>query len=528
MVDDEDDRGRVARTAAVVAQIDASAASGDWETALTLFLRDLVTLLADHTRWAHGLLSAVPDDHPTDPLLRQIQAFVLGLPGGGPRGDGDARATPEERSVAAVLRVITLRTLGHFDEAECVARSVAPVLARAEAAGVDERLAVARLHFGILRLLRGDLDAATRDLHAANLIATHARSDFVVRNSAGDLALIHALRGDLPTADRWVAVFDGTPANPAGEFERRVRVGGTVAAALTAIGRLRLDEARERLRRLRDNEPVEELWVFEVAARAMLALNGGEAVAGLALLEAGEDGHRNLLADGGIARQLLLATRADLLLAIGQGARARAVLAACDDASDPISLRRARVACVTGELTEAVPLADAVAWRACASMRSRVGAFVTAAQVRWQLAAEGRARAGGLRDEAHRMLGRAVELAGPVGLLQPFALAPREDLLAIADAGPAARRIRAVLEEPALAAVGSALPGRVRVVELSEREVAVLRELATTRSHEVVAKRLFVSPNTVRTQVRNLYRKLDVHSREEALSAAYRQGLLSS
>ena len=84
-----------------------------------------------------------------------------------------------------------------------------------------------------------------------------------------------------------------------------------------------------------------------------------------------------------------------------------------------------------------------------------------------------------------------------------------------------------MLDEPSLADVGPLLPARLTVVELSERERAVLVELATTTSFEVVAKRLFVSTNTVKTQARLLYRKLGVHSREEALSAAYQEGLLA-
>jgi LuxR family maltose regulon positive regulatory protein len=103
---------------------------------------------------------------------------------------------------------------------------------------------------------------------------------------------------------------------------------------------------------------------------------------------------------------------------------------------------------------------------------------------------------------------------------------PCDELHQIAAGGPHAEQIERLLAIPELVRVGTLLPLRVPVVELSDRELAVLAELATTRSFDAIAKRLFVSTNTVKTQVSGLYRKLGVHSREEALSVAYRDGLL--
>jgi LuxR family maltose regulon positive regulatory protein len=41
-----------------------------------------------------------------------------------------------------------------------------------------------------------------------------------------------------------------------------------------------------------------------------------------------------------------------------------------------------------------------------------------------------------------------------------------------------------------------------------------------------IAEALFVSQNTVKTQLRSIYRKLGVSSRDEAVREARRQGLL--
>lgn len=54
----------------------------------------------------------------------------------------------------------------------------------------------------------------------------------------------------------------------------------------------------------------------------------------------------------------------------------------------------------------------------------------------------------------------------------------------------------------------------------SERELEVLRLLATNLDAPEIAEKLVVSANTVRTHIKNLYRKLNAHSRHEALARA--------
>lgn len=55
---------------------------------------------------------------------------------------------------------------------------------------------------------------------------------------------------------------------------------------------------------------------------------------------------------------------------------------------------------------------------------------------------------------------------------------------------------------------------------LSPREAIVLQALAETASRAEIAERLFVSVNTVKAQLRSLYRKLGVTTRDEALARA--------
>ncbi len=62
--------------------------------------------------------------------------------------------------------------------------------------------------------------------------------------------------------------------------------------------------------------------------------------------------------------------------------------------------------------------------------------------------------------------------------------------------------------------------------ELSEREFAVLRLLATQLSLREIGAELYVSQNTVKTHTRSIYRKLAASSRADAVSRARERELL--
>jgi len=65
------------------------------------------------------------------------------------------------------------------------------------------------------------------------------------------------------------------------------------------------------------------------------------------------------------------------------------------------------------------------------------------------------------------------------------------------------------------------------MAELSEREHEVLSLLCEGHSYREIGERLFVSSNTVRFHLKNIYRKLKVKSRYEAVAKAVRSGLLA-
>jgi len=75
--------------------------------------------------------------------------------------------------------------------------------------------------------------------------------------------------------------------------------------------------------------------------------------------------------------------------------------------------------------------------------------------------------------------------------------------------------------EPAAAAVQ-----RQGVEPLSRQELRVLRLLVTGQTYAEMAETLIVSPNTIKTQVSSIYRKLGVSRRAEAIAATQRLQIL--
>ena len=71
------------------------------------------------------------------------------------------------------------------------------------------------------------------------------------------------------------------------------------------------------------------------------------------------------------------------------------------------------------------------------------------------------------------------------------------------------------------------VPPKSEEVRLSARELQILRLLAEGHGYKTAAAQLGVSVDTIRFHVRNIYVRLHVHSKSEAVTKAFRQGLLS-
>jgi LuxR family maltose regulon positive regulatory protein len=153
------------------------------------------------------------------------------------------------------------------------------------------------------------------------------------------------------------------------------------------------------------------------------------------------------------------------------------------------------------------------------------------------------AQAQGDRTEAIATLERALALAEPEGYIRTFADhgAPMAALLAQVARGDssvaayAARLLEAFPEamsderrtlETAPPIHRSSLIVHPLVEPLSPRELEILRLIADGHSNQVIADRLVVAVSTVKKHVNNLYGKLDVQSRTQAIVRARELSLL--
>lgn len=105
------------------------------------------------------------------------------------------------------------------------------------------------------------------------------------------------------------------------------------------------------------------------------------------------------------------------------------------------------------------------------------------------------------------------------GLRRPLTTLPHEELAAVLrSAGADAEAVLAGTPHP--------FAGTIDAELLTAQELRVLAALRTTGRRAELASELHLSPNTVKTHLTGIYRKLGVGSRSEALAAAELRGIL--
>ena len=99
------------------------------------------------------------------------------------------------------------------------------------------------------------------------------------------------------------------------------------------------------------------------------------------------------------------------------------------------------------------------------------------------------------------------------------------------DSRDLAATLRQMLEGNVYMTIGLPEPGKTAGADaagLTEREVEILNLVAQGHSNGHVAQQLWVTEQTVKFHLTNIYRKLEVSNRTEAARAAYRLGLVQS
>ncbi|MFJ2503689.1 LuxR C-terminal-related transcriptional regulator [Microbacterium sp. NPDC087592] len=362
-------------------------------------------------------------------------------------------------------------------------------------------------HLAISLYYSGQQEKAVEWLdYAASLAAVHE-----MRHAFHSIALlsgIHALNGDMPEARHYVELIRQS-AWPQNQIDGYRGTFYRVAEALLALEEQDSERAREHIRVFGPHRATSEHWATMALAEAWVALHTQTPAAGLEQLESFRR-LRGREASSAHARQTLSRPRALLQLAVGDTATAKNTVQQ-DARPDRFGtvLERARLALVEGRASDASRLlAQTRLEPETARERAEAAAVQAAALHRTAGAAAARRAAESLAVQAADR-----ELSSPLALLPPEDFAFLRGVLAE--------------EAPGRLPAAAVLPSTSDRPRLSARERVVLRELMTGASLRTIAADLNVSPNTLKTQVRSIYRKLDAANRAEAVEKAAAFDLLS-
>ena len=420
---------------------------------------------------------------------------------------------PPDQAFLLALESQARRMLGDVPrarEAAVLADEVMAALSPAERDAMAPVASFVHQQLGVTALLDGSPETALRSFGQAFDAASGPEDAAQQASSLASSSFVHLLIGEVSTGRALLAQVGDDRTGPAG-----------LARAVLALEDFRPHEA---LGLVPDVEPLlglgsSEHWPIVLALRASAMISLGQTAAAGYLVDLDAQAARWTLRSPatGATAVVLVMTRVRLLLAVGRVSRAEAELEHLPAGDPAVVLRRG-----------AAHLLRADARRAADTVSGALLAGVPDQRVRAQLLL--------LRSVAELRLGRdAVALAtftavvdalAHTGMRTVLLTAPREDLEQLAEAAAEAGDPRAadMLRQGLPAA--SDLPADAIGSSLSEREAVVLRSLATERSLPSVAAELHVSVNTVKTQLRSVYRKLGVSGRREAVEAATQRGLI--
>lgn len=507
-----------------------SLAGGDLGRASATVEEGWLALLAGHQDVLEAFFESLPAaDLARRRKLRTIRELSVSLPGAagsepGPRAvlgrtelELIGRSTdPRSALDEGLLALLSLRLKGHPAQAREVALRLTSIAAAARTSHPDEvedLLCPVFKEAGVVHLLAGETQEAAGALKSAYETSAGCVVPGARAGISAVLGLTFAVEGDFASGEEWVLQHEAEACDSPGTELLGSRLAHSAQALLAAERLDRCDtyEALERERR--STTPPSDLWFYSLYARGQADLLWGDRIGMLHQLSAERARRAHGLEAGSFSEALLVSLEVDLLLSLRATSRAGALLATMTSEQPLVDLARARLALAMGDDRAAQRIAGGRRWDEGCSRRVRADLKVTYAAA---LLADGRT------EVALPELTRLLTLADS-GVYRPFALVPRDLLIEATGVVPAMGRIIDALDA---SDIGDILPRQVEFVELTPREEVVLAALATDRSLEEIARTLYVSVNTVKTQTRSLYRKLGVRSREEAVQSAAVRGML--
>jgi LuxR family maltose regulon positive regulatory protein len=414
-------------------------------------------------------------------------------------------------------RVVGFRLTGQLEESEQHANELAGKIDRALLGLGTNRpdgLPWFYLQWGLTRTLRADHARAVGLYRRAWEERKGTSADWVASNAAANLALTYAVDGRTGLAERWLDChreFDTSELW--GDY--LVGIGAHVAVGLLALDRLDEEGVSAELNHLGDGSVPVELWPFVAYLHQRRALYFGRPELALINLRAVEESHQPEVRDVGAAFSLLLRSRVDLLLAVGDVAAAQSALETHASGSDPLlAVARCRVELLDGHAADAIDAASRCLDDPGLAPRERLELLLVQAGAANEL------------GQKRQLAALAADAAEAFTACRSLAA-----LLTVDD--QVRREVLRLAPWPLTEAEIDDLRGRAQLyrsapptVRLSRGEQTALLSFERTESRKESAQELFRSLNTVKTQLNSAYRKLGTSSLNEALAKARALGLL--
>lgn len=442
-----------------------------------------------------------------------FRAAEAGFVDAGPEADPD-------RVTAWLGHAAALRTLGRLSSAQQFVQRARDLDVPGSILSLSVRVelgARCMLESGMLNLHLGNLDAAQKELEYANGLAAEHLTLAERIEGLGGLALVEYVQAGIDSAAGHAASARAL-ATGTNLLQTGFGAPAILAQILIAIDRHDLDDAAEIEGALFDAANHTDWEPFSQVAAGYLRLAGRRLAEGLDFLQRAQRGYRTWKPPG-LGRSVGELMHASLLMHLDQGDEAWAILRDLPAYEHHI-LCPARVVAQLrlrhGDLqgaAEALEGCERIA--ADHSQRTLVDVRMLRAAIEFER---------GDLALSDVMFDRALVAMALSGSRAPLRLVPPGTLAGLG--GRALTREHGDEATRILTRIAEATDGHARLIEpLSHRELLVLAEVEKGSTVASIATTLFISPNTVKTHLRRLYRKLGVTTRSDAIRKAKSLGL---